>query len=391
MVNSFRFASLPAILFRNGSIAELPGLTRKFGGPIVLVTGKSSFTESERGKKLLQLLEEEDTTIYHVSVPSEPSPALIDKAVDSYRDNNIKLIVAIGGGSVLDAGKAISAMLTVPGSIRDYLEGIGHREHPGTKIPFIAIPTTSGTGSEATKNAVISEVGPRGFKKSLRHDYFVPDMAILDPELTLNCPPELTAACGMDCFTQLTEAFLSDKASDYTDVFALLGLKAIKNSLVRSVRNGEDITARADMSYASLNSGICLANAGLGTVHGFASSIGGWYNIPHGLICGTLMAVTNRVNVRELRACSGNHALTKYAELGKLFLDIEGKIDDYYIDGFIDYLYKLISDLQLPGLAGFGLEERHIEEICAQTDNKNNPVKLSLEKLVEILHERLKT
>jgi alcohol dehydrogenase class IV len=144
------------------------------------------------------------------------------------------------------------------------------------------------------------------------------------------------------------------------------------------------------MSYAALNSGICLANAGLGTVHGFASAIGGRYNIPHGLICGTLMAATNRVNVRELRASSGNHALKKYAELGKLFLGTEGKMDDYYIDGFIDYLYELTSVLQLPGLKGFGLEERYIEEICAQTDNKNNPVKLSQENRVEILQERLK-
>jgi alcohol dehydrogenase class IV len=390
MVNSFRFAHLPEILFRNGSITELPGLIGKFGSPVVLVTGKSSFTKSERWKKLLQLLEDKDTTIHHVSAPGEPSIAMIDEAVGANRDKDIKLVVAIGGGSVMDSGKAISAMLTVPGSVRDYLEGIGHRDHPGTKIPFIAIPTTSGTGSEATKNAVISEVGPQGFKKSLRHDHFVPDMAILDPELTLNCPPEITAVCGMDCFTQLTEAFLSDKASEYTDAFARLGLKAIKNSLVRSVRNGEDITARTDMSYAALNSGICLANAGLGTVHGFASSIGGRYNIPHGLICGTLMAVTNRVNVRELRANPGNNTLKKYAELGKLFLDMEGKNDDYYIDGFIDWLYKLTSDLHLPGLAGSGLEERYIEEICAQTGNKNNPVKLSQENLVEILHERLK-
>jgi alcohol dehydrogenase class IV len=390
MVNSFRFARLPEIRFRNGSITELPGLIGKFGGPVVLVTGRSSFTESERGKELLQLLEEKDTTIYHVSVTEEPSTSMIDEAVDDNRKNDIKLVVAIGGGSVLDAGKAISAMHTVPGSVRDYLEGIGHREHPGTKIPFIAIPTTSGTGSEATKNAVISEVGPRGFKRSLRHDHFLPDMAIMDPELTLDCPREITVTCGMDCFTQLTEAFFSDKASEYTDAFARLGLKAIKNSFVRSVRNGADITARTDMSYAALNSGICLANAGLGTVHGFASTIGGRYNIPNGLICGTLMAVTNRVNVRELRASSGNHALKKYAELGKFFLDTEGKIDDYYIDGFIDYLYELTSDLQLPDLTGFGLEERYIEEICAQTDNKNNPVRLSQENRMEILQERLK-
>jgi len=391
MVKSFRFARLPEILFRNGSIKELPGLISKFSGPVLLVTGRRSFTESERGKKLLRLLEEGRNTVYRVSVPVEPSVTIIDEAVDANKDKDIKLVVAIGGGSVLDAGKAISAMLTVPGSVRDYLEGIGNREHPGTKIPFIAIPTTSGTGSEATKNAVISEVGPQGYKKSLRHEHFVPDIAILDPELTLDCPAEITAACGMDCFTQLTEAFLSDKASEYTDAFALLGLKAIKNSLVKSVRNGKDITARTDMSFAALNSGICLANAGLGVVHGFASSIGGRYIIPHGLICGTLMAVTNRVTVRELRTDSGNYALKKYAELGKLFLDTEGKNDDYYIDGFIDWLYKLTSDLKLPGLAAYGLEERNIKEICAQTENKNNPVKLSQDNLVEILHERLIT
>ncbi len=391
MVNPFRFACLPEILFRNGSIAELPGLTGKFGKPVVLVTGRRSFPESQRGKMLLHELEEKDTTFYHVSVAGEPSPGLIDESVDKYRGNDIKLVVAVGGGSVLDAGKAISAMLTVPGSVRDYLEGTGHREHPGTKIPFIAVPTTSGTGSEATKNAVISEVGPGGFKNSLRHNHFVPDMAIVDPELTLGCPPEITAASGMDCFTQLTEAFLSDKASEYTDAFARMGLKAVKDSLVQSVRNGQDITARTGMSYAALNSGICLANAGLGTVHGFASAIGGMYDIPHGLICGTLMAAANRVNVRELRAGSGNHALKKYAGLGKLFLDAEGKTEDYYIDGFIDYLYRLTSGLRLPGLGGYGLKEKHIGEICGQADNKNNPVKLSRENRLEILQERLKS
>lgn len=390
MVNPFRFASLPEILFRNGSINELPGLIGKLGDPVVLVTGKSSFNESQRGKKLLNLLGNMDTTISHVSVKGEPTSAIVDDAVERNRGIDTKLVVAIGGGSVLDAGKAISAMLTVPGSVRDYLEGVGHLEHPGTKIPFIAIPTTSGTGSEATKNAVISEVGPHGFKKSLRHNHFVPDMAILDPELTLDCPQEITAASGMDCFTQLTEAFLSDKASEYTDAFARLGLNAIKNSLVRSVMNGEDLKARTDMSFAALNSGICLANAGLGTVHGFATIIGGRYNIPHGLICGTLMAATNRINVRELRASSGYHALKKYAELGKIFFDPVGKSDDYCIDGFTDYLHELTIMLQLPGLEQFGLEEQYIEEICAKTDNKNNPVKLNREMLTVILEERLK-
>jgi alcohol dehydrogenase class IV len=144
------------------------------------------------------------------------------------------------------------------------------------------------------------------------------------------------------------------------------------------------------MSFAALNSGICLANAGLGTVHGFATVIGGRYNIPHGLICGTFMAATNRINVRELRASSGYYALKKYAELGKIFFDPDEKSDDYCIDGFIDYLHELTTMLQLPGLEQFGLEEQYIEEICAMTDNKNNPVKLNREMLTEILEERLK-
>ena len=255
------------------------------------------------------------------------------------------------------------------------------RNIPGPKLPFIAVPTTSGTGSEATKNAVISKIGKGGFKRSLRHDNFVPDIALVDPELTLNCPEDITAASGMDCFTQLTEAYLSDKSNEYTDALAIEGLKAIKTSLIRSYTNGEDIEARTGMSFAALTSGICLANAGLGVVHGFASSIGGMYNIPHGLICGTLMASSNEINVRELRKKATNPAaLKKYALLGELFLDEKGKTDDYYIDGFIQYLYILANDLHLTKvLKKYGLKEKDVGIICSETEIKNNPVKLAVE------------
>jgi Alcohol dehydrogenase, class IV len=275
-------------------------------------------------------------------------------------------------------------------SVMEFLEGVGNKEHPGTKLPYIAIPTTSGTGSEATKNAVISQIGEKGFKKSLRHDNFVPDIALVDPELTLQCPQDISAASGMDCFTQLTEAYLSDKSNEYTDALAMEGLKAIKSSLIRSYTNGEDIEARGGMSFAALTSGICLANAGLGVVHGFASSIGGRYNIPHGLVCGTLMASSNEINVRELRKKTTNpDALKKYALLGELFLDEKGKTDNYYIDGFIQYLHKLTNDFQLPGLKKYGIEEKDIELICAITEVKNNPVNLTLKDLTEIVSCRL--
>lgn len=390
MVNAFRFARPPEILFKNGSLSDLPELIKRFGDSVLLVTGRQSFVSSGRGKKFLASLEEHKITHFRISIPGEPSPLNIDEAVETYREMNIKLVVAIGGGSVLDAGKAISAMLTVQESVKHYLEGVGHKQHPGTKIPFIAMPTTSGTGSEATKNAVISEIGSNGFKKSLRHDNFVPDMAIIDPELTLDSPATITAASGMDCFTQLTEAFLSDKASAYTDAFAREGLKSIRNSLEKAVKSGDDIKARTGMSYAALNSGICLANAGLGTVHGFAGVIGGKFDIPHGLVCGTLMAPANRVTVRELRSKDpGNYALKKYAELGRLFLDNEGQTDDYYVDGFIDYLYKLTKDLNVPDLDNYGLHEEDVNEISAKAGNKNNPFDLNKENRMEILGERV--
>jgi alcohol dehydrogenase class IV len=390
MVKPFQFARLPKILFRNGMIAELPGYIQMYGNKIALVTGRSSFINSIRAEKLLSDLSVKNIGYRLISIPGEPSPEDIDKSVKSLANEGIDLVVGIGGGSVLDAGKAISAMMNKSESIVRFLESVGDMNHPGTRLPYIAIPTTSGTGSEATKNAVISQIGINGFKRSLRHDNLVPEIALIDPELTLNCPPEITAASGMDCFTQLTEAYLSDKSNEYTDALAMEGLKAIKLSLKRCCADGQDMEARTGMSFAALTSGICLANAGLGVVHGFASSVGGMYNIPHGLVCGTLMAKSNEINVRELRKRPGNlPALNKYSLLGQLFLGEGGKNKDYYIDGFIKYLHRLTFDLGLPGLKKYGVEDKEISSICIRTENKNNPVKLAAEDLEEIIRSRL--
>lgn len=389
MIESFTFSALPKIIFGNGSFSRLPGLIKGYGPNAIIVTGKKSFRESSHNTFLLQEMDASGIKHKTIIIPGEPSPEMIDNAAEQLRSFNACVVVSIGGGSVLDAGKAISAMLTADGSVTEFLEDVGTKEHPGTKIPFIAVPTTSGTGSEATKNAVISKTGASGFKKSLRHDNFIPDIALVDPELTLNCPPEITAASGMDCFSQLVEAYLSTKASAFTDALAIEGLKAVKKSLFRSFLNGNNKEARAGMSFAALTSGICLANAGLGVVHGFASSIGGMYEIPHGLICGTLMGECNEATVRKLKASGSNpSAMIKYASLGQLFIDKQGMDNGYYVDVFIEFLNGMTEKLNLPCLKNAGVRKSDIPSICNATGVKNNPVKLDNRELESILIKR---
>lgn len=390
MVKAFNFSRLPLIFFGPGKMKLIPDLIRKYGSRIILVTDHNSFAALPGVSGLTEALASSGISVNQAVVSGEPSPELIDTQVTRFRDSIIDAVVSIGGGSIIDAGKALSAMLYKKDSVKDYLEGVGAKEHPGTKLPFLAIPTTSGTGSETTKNAVISEVGENGFKRSLRHENLVPDIALVDPGVMVSCPPDITAASGMDCFTQLAEAFLSTKGSEYTDALALEGLKALSSSLTECFNDGSNIDARTGMSFAAMTSGICLANAGLGAVHGFASSIGGMFNIPHGVLCGTLMASANTINVRELRKRGSNpEALKKYATMGRLFIKGGTKNDDYYIDGFSDYLLRITDDLKLPRLRKYGLALNDVGRICHLTDIKNNPVKLSREDLEEILNERI--
>lgn len=390
MVKPFSFSKLPLIHFGPGKAEMLAGIASGYGKKAIVVTGASSFASFPAIKNLFSSLAEKGLEISHVTVAAEPSPAIVDDAVVRNREKMPSVVIAVGGGSAIDAGKAISAMLPLGGHLRDYLEGVGKKEHPGIKVPFIAVPTTAGTGSEATKNAVISQVGRNGFKRSLRHENLVPDVAVVDPILTVTCPPETTAASGMDCFTQLTEAFLSTKANNYTDALALEGIRAVKICLLRAFTNGEDIEARTGMAFAALTSGLCLANAGLGAVHGLASSAGALFNIPHGIVCGTLMAKANEINVRILREeKKDNPAMEKYAILGEIFLGEKDRSKDYYINGFIAYLHEMTARLNLPLLSRYGMKESDAETICAGTEIKNNPAKLTHHHLKEILMSRI--
>lgn len=387
MITSFNFSATPQLHFGAGKISMLPSLVKMFGNNMLLVTGSQSFNSSPHSAGLIEELQNNAIHIEHFAIDREPAPPMIDAAVRKFFNNAPDVVVAIGGGSALDAGKAIAAMLPLNEPVKDYLEGIGTRaSHPGIKVPFIAVPTTSGTGSEATKNAVLSETGENGYKRSLRHNNFVPNVAIVDPMLTISCPQAVTAASGMDAFTQLLESYLSTTANPITDVLACEGLKRIALSLTRAYKDGANLEARTDMAMASYLSGITLANAGLGLVHGFASSVGGCFEIPHGVICSSMMAATNKITVRKLRReKTAGPALHKYALTGMLFSGMENKSEEYYTDFLLSMIEEWTWEMHIPGLAQGGVTSADFEKIVNTTDNKNNPVALSGEEMREIL------
>ena len=311
----FTFAANKKILFGSGKSSVLTTLFTS-GENVLFLTGHS-VKETPLFESLRKTLENADIQISFETVRGEPSPEIIDRITDAYRNRALSSVLALGGGSVLDAGKAVSAMLCEEGTITDYLEGIGTKEPSGKKIPFYALPTTSGTGSECTKNAVISSPGPEGFKKSLRHDNYIPDVAIIDPDWTESLPAQIGASCGMDAFSQLLESYLSTQASPVTDCLARSGLESFFRSFTAILDGQATKAERADIALGAAISGLTLANAGLGTVHGIAGVLGGLFPIPHGSACGLLMPPVMRQTLSVLLDRNPSHpSLVKAADLG---------------------------------------------------------------------------
>lgn len=390
MNHSFQFSSLPEIMFGAGKRNELPSAVRSIGNKVLLLTVSSSVHNLGHVDEIITGLQKANLELSHEVIDHEPSPAMVDQIVDKHRESGIEVVVAVGGGSVMDAGKAVSAMIPVEGNIKYYLEGVGDGEHPGTKIPFIAMPTTSGTGSEMTKNAVISEVGEKGFKKSLRHNNFIPELAIIDPEMMLSCPARLTATSGMDAFTQLLESYVSTQANPMTDALALQGLKQIKKYLLRAYLEGENnIEARSGMALAAMFSGITLAHAGLGLVHGFASPLGGFFDIPHGVVCGSLMAPVFAQTIDNLIDQPDHPAIQKLIIVSKVFADFKYKKEVKLLEAFKEKLIHITNLLEIPTLSEFGFKEESISKIVEHTSHKYHPVTLSDEQLADALKSRI--
>ena len=394
MVAPFTFSRIPVIHFGAGEFNAQPDIISRMGKTILIITGAESFQSSGKKDVLERALKNKSINFFSVQVKREPSPDLVDTIVAQFRDYGIDVVCGIGGGSVIDTGKAVSAMLLHDDSVFEYLEGVGTgKQHDGVKVPFIAVPTTAGTGNEATKNAVLSEVGPEGFKKSLRHENFVPDIAVVDPELMLSCTPFTTAASGMDALSQLLESYVSARASILTDALAYDGLNCVSRNLIPACTDGgDDIEVRTGMAYAALISGITIANAGLGVVHGIASALGGLFEIPHGVVCGTLVGVWIKVTIEKLRenGLEAGKVLGKFARVGALFSDCDSKDTDLCCDRLIRKIEEWTDTLKLPLLNEYGITESDIENILDRTGNKNNPVKLDRSDIRKIIEMRLK-
>ncbi len=395
MLRPFSIARLPRIEFGTGCCAKLPSLVEGFGRRVLVVTGERSFPESPAWSELIDGLERRGLHREHAKVRGEPSPALVDDTVRAFTGAGLEVVLGIGGGSVLDAAKAIAGLLPTGRSVLDYLEGVGPQlAYEGPALPYIAVPTTAGTGSEATKNAVLSRPGRNGFKKSFRHDLLVPQYAVVDPQLLATCPSELIAANGMDALTQLIEAFVSIKANPLTDALALSGLAAARDGLLAWF-GGSDGAAegRERMAYAALISGIALAQTGLGSVHGLASPLGAFFPIPHGVVCGTLVAGATTINIRAMRDREAeNPALAKYAQLADLLAGREHERREDAWEALGRILSEWTERLRLPRLGVYGVHRADLDEVVANSRGssmKTNPIVLHDEEILEIVEARL--
>ncbi|GAB4124086.1 MAG: iron-containing alcohol dehydrogenase [Acidobacteriota bacterium] len=379
---TFEFATAGRILFGTGVADQAAGLAAAHGRRVLLVHGRNP----ARSQPLRQSLESLGLEVHTMGVAGEPGTDWAQSAVARLRSAGCEVVVACGGGSALDAGKALAALLANPGDVYDYLEVVG-RGRPLTvpALPVIAVPTTAGTGSEVTRNAVLTDP-ERKVKASLRHPSMLPRVALVDPLLTTGLPPALTAGTGLDALAQLIEPYVSTRANPLTDCFCEEGIRRVARSLTRAVRDGSDLEARTDLSLAALLSGLALANAGLGAVHGLAAPLGGVLAAPHGQLCAALLPEVMAVNLEVLAArLPASPALGRYLEIARL---LTGSHVASAADG-VSWLRELAAELDIPGLSRWGLTPDSIPEIVEQAGRassmRSNPVPLTPEELAVIL------
>jgi alcohol dehydrogenase class IV len=382
----FEFATANRIIFGEGAVSELPSAAAGLGSRALFVTGSSV----ERSAAHRQAVSEAGLSTELFCTHGEPTVAAVLEGLDTARSHGCDLVIALGGGSALDAGKAIAGLLPNPGEIHDYLEVVGKGGPlPRPAVPFIAVPTTAGTGSEVTRNAVLS-VPESGVKVSLRHASMLAKVAIVDPQLTYDLPPGITASAGLDALVQLIEPFVSVAANPMVDVLCRDGIRRIARSLRRAWRDGSDAEARADMSFGALLSGMALANAKLGAVHGFAGPLGGRFAAPHGAVCARLLPGVVQTNIAALRErAPQSQALSRFAELSTLLTGQESAPDD----AAVAWLMELCHELAIPPLSRYGMKIDDFRDLIQaavhSSSMKGNPITLTEDELNGILQSAM--
>ncbi|MGI8960580.1 MAG: iron-containing alcohol dehydrogenase [Bryobacteraceae bacterium] len=381
----FEFSTAVRIIFRSGAVADLPNIAREFGTRALLVTGRNT----ARVAPLTAGLQRAGIESSIFSVETEPTLDIIRAGVHQARQT-CDLVIGFGGGSAIDAGKAIAALATNSGEPLDYLEIIGHgRALERLPLPFIAVPTTAGTGAEVTRNAVLGSFQD-GVKASLRSPLMLPKAALIDPDLTLNLPPEITASTGLDALTQLIEPYVSTRANPLADLFCIEGMERVSACLVQAWRSGGDHQARQSMSFASVLGGLALANAALGVVHGFAAPLGAMLHAPHGALCAAVLPHGMAINIQALRRRAPEHeALCKYHDIARILTDSSTADPE---DGAV-WVADLCQQLSIPRLGAHGLDPRQIpalvEKAAKTNSTKGNPIRLTTQELTEIVDRAL--
>jgi alcohol dehydrogenase class IV len=380
----FEFATAARILFGPGTLKEAAPIAASFGRRALIVAGSTL----DQAMALMDLLGRQDVSAVTFGVSDEPAIEIVQAGIQFARENECEVIIGLGGGSAIDTGKAIAALITNLGDPLDYLEVIG-RGQPlkQTPLPYLAIPTTAGTGSEVTRNAVLASHEHR-VKVSLRSPLMLPRVAIVDPELTYSLPPSITAGTGLDALTQLIEPYTCNSPTPLVDAICREGIHRAAQALKRAYQSGKDVEARENMSLAALLGGMALANARLGAVHGFAGPLGGLFPAPHGMICARLLPLVVEANVRALQMREPQSpVLKRYDEVAQL---LTGRSTAGASEA-IEWLHRLCADLNVTPLSQFGFKVDDIPAVVAQAQQassmKGNPIPLTEEELQGILSQ----
>ena len=382
----FEFATAGRIIFGPGTLKQIGPLAGETGSRAFVVLGQSL----SRAQPLLALLDRERIKTITFQVPGEPTIDLIQQGAILARESESDLVIGFGGGSVVDAGKAIAALATNKEKIEDYLEVIGQsRPLTSPPLPYFAVPTTAGTGAEVTRNAVLASPEHK-VKVSLRSPLMLPKVAVIDPTLTCSLSPQITAATGLDALTQLIEPLVSLKANPMTDILCREGVSRVANSLRKAYEEGTNATSRQDMALASLFGGLALANAGLGAVHGLAAPIGGMFPAPHGLVCARLLPWVMAANIRALQERSTDSpALKTYDQIAVLLTRKEGA---KALEG-VEWVQETCTRFNIPVLARFGVTAEILPELIQKaagaSSMKGNPIQLTAQELRDILVKAL--